>query len=218
MLKGCDYLKNEINISIRLEEKSDFRDVENLVREAFWDLYKPGCDEHLLAHNLRKIDAFIPELDFVACDEEIIVGIIMYSKAKIVNENNKEFEVLCMGPLGILPSYQSRGIGTLLMEHSIKVAQALNFKAIVIFGNPNYYHRFGFKNANKYNIQTSWGANFEEFMVLELEEGSLEGISGRFYEDSVFQIDKEELNVFEKQFPYKEKHVTDTQLKIDINN
>jgi len=195
-----------MNISIRLENENDFRNVENMIREAFWDLYKPGCDEHLLVHKIRKTDAFIKELDFVACDEEKIVGNIIYSKAKVINENNEEFEILCMGPLGVLPSYQGKGIGTLLMKHSIKVAKALGYNAIVIFGNPNYYHRFGFENAKKYNIQTSWGDNFEDFMVLELYEGSLEGISGKFYEDSVFKINTEELNIFEKQFPYKEKH------------
>lgn len=202
-----------MNISIRLENENDFRSVENITREAFWDVYKPGCDEHLVIHKIRKLNVFIRELDFVACEEEIIVGSIIYSHAKVINEDNEEFGVLCMGPLGVLPSYQGKGIGTLLMKHSINVAKTLGYNAIVIFGNPNFYHRFGFENAMKYNIQTSWGANFEEFMVLELYGDSLEGISGKYYEDSVFEIDKDELNVFEKQFPYKEKHVTDTQLK-----
>ncbi|MFD3157318.1 GNAT family N-acetyltransferase [Haloimpatiens sp. FM7330] len=198
-----------MNISIRLENENDFRNVENVTRDAFWDVYKPGCDEHLIIHKIRKINAFIKELDFVACDEEKIVGNIIYTKAKVINENNEEFEILCMGPLGVLPSYQGKGIGTLLMKHSIKVAKTLGYNAIIIFGNPNYYHRFGFENAKKYNIQTSWGDNFEEFMALELYEGSLERISGKFYEDSVFKTNKDELNVFEKQFPCREKHFCD---------
>ncbi|MCY6958343.1 GNAT family N-acetyltransferase [Clostridium brassicae] len=200
-----------MNISIRLENENDFRNVENLTREAFWDVYKPGCDEHLVVHKIRKINAFIKELDFVACDKEKIVGNIIYTKAKIINENNEEFEILCMGPLGVLPPYQGKGIGTLLMKHSIKVAKTLGYNAIIIFGNPNYYHRFGFENAEKYNIQTSWGDNFEDFMALELYEGSLERISGKFYEDSVFKTNKEELNSFEKQFPCKKKHFSHKQ-------
>ncbi|TCO69258.1 GNAT family N-acetyltransferase [Marinisporobacter balticus] len=200
-----------MNRSIRLENQNDFRNVENMTREAFWNLYRPGCVEHFIIHKIRKISAFIKELDFVACDEDIIVGNIIYSKARVVNKNKEEFEVLCMGPLGVLPTYQGKGIGTLLMKHSIKVAKTLGFNAIVIFGNPNFYHRFGFKNAKEYNIQTSLGANFEAFMVLELYEGSLKGISGKYYEDSVFEIDNEELNIFDKQFPYKEKRITDTQ-------
>lgn len=201
-----------MNISIRLENENDFRNVENMIREAFWDVYKPGCVEHLIVHKIRKVSVFIKELDFIACDGDITIGNIIYSKAKIIDKDAKEFQVLCMGPLGVLPSYQSKGIGTLLMKHSINVARTLGYKAIVIFGNPNYYHRFGFKNAEKYNIQTSWGDNFEAFMVLELYESSLKGISGKYYEDSVFEVDDDELKIFEKQFPYKEKHTTDTQL------
>jgi len=202
-----------MNISIRQEEEKDFKDVENLTREAFWDLYKPGCDEHLVLHKIRKVSAFVKELDLIACDNDAIVGNIIYSRAKIVNEENKEFEVLCMGPIAVLPSYQNQGIGSLLMEHSIEKARQLGYKGIVIFGSPDYYPRFGFVNAKEYNIRTSWGDNLDAFMALELYEDSLKGISGKFFEDEVFKIDDDELENFEKQFPYKEKHVTDTQLK-----
>lgn len=200
-------------ISIRQEEEKDFKGVEHLTREAFWDLYKPGCNEHLLVHKIRKISAFVKELDLIACDKDRIVGNIIYSKAKVVNKENTEFEVLCMGPIAVLPSYQKQGIGSLLMEHSIERAKQLGHKAIIIFGNPDYYHRFGFRNAEEYEIQTSAGDNFDAFMALELYDASLKGISGKFYEDEVFKIEEEELEDFEKQFPYKEKHVTDTQLK-----
>jgi predicted N-acetyltransferase YhbS len=164
-------------------------------------------------HKIRKVPAFVKELSFIACDNDRTVGNIIYSKAKVINDENKEFEVLCMGPIGVLPSYQGKGIGSLLMNYSIEKAKQLGYKAIIIFGNPEYYHRFGFKNAKEYGIQTSWGDNFEAFMALELYYGSLSGISGKFYEDGTFKIDKEELEIFEKEFPYKEKRVTDTQLK-----
>jgi predicted N-acetyltransferase YhbS len=203
-----------MSISIRQEEEQDFKNVEYLTREAFWDLYKPGCDEHLIVHKIRKVPAFVKELDFIACDKDRIVGNIIYSKAKVVNEENKEFEVLCMGPFAVLPSYQKQGIGSLLMNYSIEKARLLGYKAIIIFGNPDYYHRFGFKNAGEYNIQTSAGENFDAFMALELYDDSLKGISGKFYADEVFEIEAEELKDFEKQFPHKEKHVTDTQLKL----
>ncbi|WP_298683544.1 GNAT family N-acetyltransferase [uncultured Methanomethylovorans sp.] len=202
-----------MNISIRQEEEKDFKDVEYLTREAFWDIYKPGCDEHLVLHKIRKVSAFVKELDLIACDKDTIVGNIIYSRARVVNEENKEFEVLCMGPIAVLPSYQNQGIGSLLMEHSIEKARQLGYKGIVIFGNPDYYHRFGFVDAKEYNIQTSWGDNLDAFMALELYENSLKGISGKFFEDEAFKIDNAELENFEKQFPYKEKHVTDTQLK-----
>lgn len=202
-----------MNISMRLEEEKDFRDVENMTREAFWDIYKPGCDEHLIVHKIRKVHAFVKELNFIACDKDTIVGNIIYSKAKVINEENKEFEVLCMGPLGVLPDYQRKGIGSLLMNYSIEKAKQLGHKAIIIMGNPEYYHRFGFINAKEYGVQTSWGGNFDAFMVLELYDSAMDGISGKFHEDKVFEIGKEELEIFEKEFPCKEKHVTDTQLK-----
>jgi predicted N-acetyltransferase YhbS len=201
-----------MDIQIRLEVQSDFEETEALTRESFWDLYKPGCDEHLILHKIRNIPAFIKELDFVAILGEQIVGNIIYSKAKVIDENNTEHGILCMGPLSVLPLYQNNGIGSKLMNHSIFRAQELEYKGVIIFGNPDYYKRFGYKNASFYNIKTSDGNNFDAFMALELYENSLTGINGRFYEDPIFKIDNDELELFEKKFPYKEKHVTKTQL------
>jgi len=202
-----------MTVIIRLETQNDFRETEVLTREAFWDLYKPGCDEHFILHKMRCIPEFIKELDFVAVYQNKIIGNIIYSKAKIVNENNEEHEVLCMGPLSVLPSYQRNGIGSKLIKHSIDCAEKMGFKAVVIFGNPDYYNRFGFKNARKYNIKTSEGDNFDAFLALELYENSLKGIDGKFYINPVFMADHNELDEFEKEFTYKEKHVTSTQLK-----
>lgn len=200
-----------MNISIRLEEENDYRDVEYMTREAFWNVYRPGCVEHLLVHKIRKVPAFVKELSFVACDNDRIVGNIIYSKAKIINAENNKYDVLCMGPIGVLPSYQKQGIGSLLMNYSIEKARQFGYKAILIFGNQDYYYRFGFLNAKEYGIQTSSGENFEAFMALELYDGGLKGISGRYYEDKVFNIAQDELEIFEKEFPHKEKRVTDTQ-------
>lgn len=202
-----------MSILIRLEQENDFSKVEHLTREAFWDLYRPGCCEHLIVHKIRKVPAFVKELSYVACDNDKIVGSIIYSKAKIVNEDSLDHEVLCMGPLSVLPQYQKRGIGSKLLEETLQKARELGYKAVIIFGNPNYYGRFGFKNAKEYEIQTPSGENFDAFMVLELQEGSLSGISGKFYADKVFEIADDELEEFEKGFPYKKKHVTDTQLQ-----
>ena len=198
---------------IRRENKNDYEEVENLTREAFWDIYQPGCAEHLLAHKLRKTAVFIPELDFVAVEDEKILGNIMYSKAKVADSKNTAHEVLTFGPISVLPDFQKKGIGKALIEHTMKLSKDMGYKAIVIYGNPAYYYRFGFKNAENFAITTSDGSNFEAFMAAELYAGALNGITGKFYEDSVFNIDEEELEEFEKKFPYREKHVTDSQLR-----
>ena len=200
----------DMNIIIRNETDKDYRETEIMTREAFWDLYKPGCDEHFVLHNLRKSESFVSELDFVAIHESNIVGNIIYSKAGIDgNENNG---ILCMGPLSVMPQYQKKGIGSQLLLHSLDSARKMDFKAVVIFGNPDYYHRFGFRNAAEYNITTSEGVNFEAFMVLELKQDSLKGISGRFTADDAFYSEKNKLEDFDNEFTYKEKHTNSNQL------
>lgn len=128
-----------MNISIRLEKEKDYRAVECLTREAFWDLYHPGCSEHFIVHKIRKVTAFVKELSLIACNKDRIVGSIIYSRAKVIDVKDEVFEVLCMGPVSVLPSFQRKGIGSLLMRHSIEKAKKLGFKAIVLFGDPRYY-------------------------------------------------------------------------------
>lgn len=125
-----------MNIQIRNEQPSDFRKVEELTREAFWNLYVPGCDEHYLVHVLRNHADFIPELDFVAIVDDKIVGNIMYTKAHLLDENNEKMEIISFGPVSVLPEYQRKGIGFALIQHSIKEAIKLGHKAIVIYGTP----------------------------------------------------------------------------------
>jgi len=201
-----------MNIEIRNEIENDYSETENITREAFWDVYKPGCNEHLVLHNLRLSTAFIPELDFVACDNGKVIGNIVYSKA-VVTDGNKKTDVLCMGPLCVLPEYQKKGIGSLLLKTSIKKATSLGFRAVIIFGNPAYYHRFGFASAEAFGIKTKEGLNFDAFMALELFKGALEGINGSFFEDKAFEVKEEELEKFESRYPHKEKHVREGQLK-----
>ena len=201
-----------MGITIRHEKKEDYFEVEYMTREAFWDLYKPGCDEHLLVRQIRKSKAFLPELDYVAVDGNTIVGNIIYTKAIIEGESGQA-TVLCMGPLTVLPSQQRMGIGSSLLRHTVEKAREIGYLAIVIFGSPAYYHRFGFRDAREYRIQTSDGDNFDAFMVLDLSDNGLTNISGRFFEDSAFQIDKKDLDEYEKRFPYKEKHKKEGQLE-----
>lgn len=202
-----------MDITFRLEKKADYRTVENLTREAFWDVYHPGCNEHLVIHKLRDSPCFIPELDFVAELNQQIVGHIAYSRAKVVDEKKQVREILCLAPISVSPDIQKRGIGGKLIEYTKIIARNLGYKGIVLFGSPAYYSKFGFKNAEQFHITTSDGENFDAFMAIELEENSLAGIHGKFYEDEVFHLTLEETEEFDKKFPYKEKHITDTQLK-----
>jgi len=197
---------------LRLEKEEDYFETENMTREAFWDVYKPGCNEHFMLHQLRKSPDFVPELDTVAVNEDgRIVGNIIYSRAVVRNESG-EREVLCMGPLSVLPECQKQGVGSLLLRATLEKARELGYAAVVIFGSPDYYHRFGFRNAAEYGIQTGDGQNFEAFMVAALIPERMEGISGRFFESQAFQMDPAALEEFEQKFPPKEKHKRDGQL------
>lgn len=201
-----------MEIQIRKTSENDFSQTEHITREAFWNVYKPGCDEHLVLHNIRKSTCCIPGLDLIAvCDNEII-GHIVSTKAKVVDPSNIEHEVVCVGPLSVLPAFQKKGIGSMLMKHSIAAAREAGYAGMILFGSPEYYHRFGFRNAIEYGITTNDDKNFEPFMALELRSKGLDNVRGRFYYDRVYETLPDELDAFEKQFPYKEKLITDTQL------
>ena len=129
----------EQNVIIRKEEQKDWEIVENITREAFYNLYVPGCVEHYLVHIMRKHEDFIPELDFVLERNGQVIGNIMYTKARLIDENGIEKEILTFGPVSILPAYQRMGYGKMLMEHSFQVAMQLGYDVIVIFGSPSNY-------------------------------------------------------------------------------
>ncbi|MDR1232250.1 MAG: N-acetyltransferase [Spirochaetaceae bacterium] len=200
-----------MDIKLRLEEEKDYSIVENITREAFWNVYRPGCDEHLVIHNMRNANEFIKELDYVAIYNNVIVGNIVYANAKIIG-TVKEYDVLTFGPISVFPKYQKRGIGKKLIEHTIKKAKEMNFGAIIIYGNPKYYEKFGFKNTKEYGITDMEGNYNDALLVLELFPNILENINGKFFEGEVYKINEEELETFEKGFPYKEKLILDTQI------
>ncbi len=202
-----------MEILIQRTKSKDFQITENITREAFWNLFKPGCDEHLVLHNLRKSNCYISNLDLVAISENIIIGHILITKAYVIDIQNREHQVLCVGPISVIPEFQKKGIGTKLLNETIAIAKELGYSAMILFGHPDYYHRFGFVNAQNYGITTKEGMNFEPFMVLELYPNGLAAVSGKFYEDKAFETNEEELIEFEKLFSKKEKG----KPKIDIN-
>jgi len=199
-----------MEIVLRLEEEKDFATVENLTREAFWNVYCPGADEHLLVHNLRKSDVFIKELDFVALENNKIAGNIMYAKSAIKN-NDLEYTVLTFGPVSVLPECQNRGIGGRLINHTIKLSKEMGYKCIIIYGDPEYYKRFGFKESKEYKITNRDKKYPAALLVLELYPDALNGIEGIFDEGKVYEIDKNAAEAFDKKFIVKEKGYSKSQ-------
>jgi len=194
-----------INITLRLERPEDCRAVEELTREAFWET-SGICNEHLLVNRIRRIPAFIPELDYVAEAGDRLVGHIIYTRSRIEDDAGKTYEVLTFGPLSVHPGYQNRGIGKALMLHTFEKARRLGYRAVVIFGHPDYYPRVGFRRAAEFGITTADGKNFDPFMALPLYEGTLDGIHGRFFYDPVYDsIDEKDVLEFENGFPPKKK-------------
>lgn len=194
-----------MDITLRNERPEDYRAVENITREAFWNLHAPGCDEHLLVHKLRQSPCFIPELDFVAVTGNRLAGNIMYSHAHIVPPAGKKHKVLTFGPLSVLPSLQRHGIGSALVLHSLKQAAALKYTAVLIYGNPAYYSKLGFVSAKNFGISRPDGIFTPALMAIELQKNSLQGLKGYFKEDDVFTLSPDEVEEFEAFFPKKEK-------------
>lgn len=191
---------------LRPETPEDYRDVERLTKEAFLPLELPGrtvVDEHLLAHKLRKSDAFVAELDYVAAEVlpdgswGEVVGSILYSRAKVVNAEGKAFTVLTFGPLSVKPSWQGRGVGAALIRHTANEAKHLRYRAILIYGHTGYYPRFGFHPASEFGITAADGKEYDALMAYECLPGSLQGVTGTFHPDPVFEIDPAELTEFE---------------------
>ena len=204
-------MMSDINLIIRNEKKEDYRTVEQLVREAFWNLYVPGCNEHFVLHNLRKSNDFVPELDFVAEREGQIVGQIAYTRGIIRCKQGEDKEVISFGPVSVLPAFQKRGIGSALVTHTIDLARDMGYPAICIYGDPRYYSRFGFRCGEKYEIKTADDKFAVALQVLELKQGVLNNMSGRFIESAAFAVDGIKFAQYDATFPLKEKRETDSQ-------
>ena len=190
---------------IRPESPEDYYQTEHMTQKAFWNLYNPGCSEHLLVRKLRSDPAYVPALSRVAELDGKIVGAILYSRSKVV-DGETTHEVLTFGPLCVEPALQKTGIGGALMQATFQLAREAGHKAIIIFGEPGYYPRFGFAPCERFGITTADGKNFDAFMALELVPGALNGVHGKFHEAEVFEnLPDEETDEFNKQFPHMEK-------------
>lgn len=191
-----------MDIEIRRELEDEHFAVEKLIRKAFFSEERPECNEHLMVHQLRQSKDFIKELDLVAVLNGTVVGNIICSMCRIVDENQVENykDIIAIGPIGVLPEYQKQGIGSLMINSVRNMASQMGFLGIVLYGHPEYYKRFGFVNAEKFKITTPENTNFDAFMAIELSPGSLDNIRGRCYESSAFEVDRDKLIEFDKYF------------------
>lgn len=179
------------NVIIRNERKEDWEIVETITRQAFYNLYVPGCVEHYLVHNMREHEDFISELDFVLELNGNVIGNIMYTKAKLTDENKNKKDILTFGPISIHPDYQRMGYGKMLIEHSFQAAIQLGYDTIVIFGSPVNYVSRGFKSCKKYNVCIESGKYPAAMMVKELVPHVLDGHKWIYQESSVMAISEE---------------------------
>ena len=192
-------------ILIRNERETDYQKVEEITRKAFWNLYIPGCVEHYLAHVMRCHADFLPELDFVIEIGGQVIGNIMYTKAKLIDECGEEKEILTFGPVSISPEYQRKGYGKRMMEYSFERAAALGYDTIVIFGNPGNYVGRGFKSCKKYNICVEDGTFPAAMMAKELKLGALDGRRWVYHGSPAMHIDEAQAQRFDDALEYMEK-------------
>ena len=194
-----------MNIKLRTEEPADYRETENVTREAFWNRYSPGCCEHYLLHVMRDSPAFVPELDLVAVHDERIVGHVVSLRAVLHGDDGTDYEVLSLGPISVLPEYQRQGIGGRLIARTRELARAMGFRAILLCGDPDYYLYQEFVPAEMLGIRTADNMYATALHVCELYEGALSGVRGRYAEDPVYEIDESAAEAFDRSFPAKEK-------------
>ena len=197
-----------MDIIIRNETPADYRAVENLTRESFWNVYKPGADEHYFVHTMRSHPDFIPELAFVAEKDGEIIGNIMYTKAWLEDENGRRKEILSFGPLCVHPAYQRQKVGKLLIEHSFDIARKMGYDVNVNFGNPGNYVSRGFVSCKKKNVSFVVPGNYPTaLLVAELVPGVLEGRKWMYVASTAADCceDTAAVEAFDATFPPKEK-------------
>ena len=206
--KAAKGKKKNRNITIRREEEKDYRTVENLVRESFWNVYRPGCMEHYVLHCFRENKDFIPELDYVLELDGKIIGHVMYCRSEIRLDNGKILPSITLGPICIAPEYKRQGFGKILLDATIREAQKLGFGVIVIEGNINFYGKSGFTVAKEQGIRYADDPEAGYLLCLELRKGYIDGVKGTFADPQgyfVCQNDPQGFAEFEAGFPPKEK-------------
>ena len=189
------------NYSIRVEDERDYSTVESLVRQAFWNVYRPGCTEHYVLHHLRNYPDFIPELAFVMEADGKIIGQNVFVKAQITKSNGTAFPILTMGPICIANEYKRKGYGKILLDYSLEKAKALGYGAVCFEGNIDFYGKSGFDYASKFGIKYHGlpeGMAADFFLCKELKSGYLDGITGVYATPEPYFVAEENPEDFEK--------------------
>lgn len=196
-------------ITFRNETPADYKAVENLTREAFWNVYKPGCDEHFVLHNFRTRSDFVPELDFIMEENGVLIGHVMFARAEIKLNNGKTLPIMTFGPISIAPNFKRKGYGTVLLGHAMKKAKEMDCGALAITGNIGFYGKSGFVVAKTKGVRYHADPDAEYFLINELIPGFLDKVKeaggGTFKEPDGYFIDAKEAEEFDRQFPPKEK-------------
>ena len=199
---------NKNDYIIRLERKEEHRIVEHLVREAFWNVYRPGCLEHYVLHQLRNDPAFVPELDFVMEKDGQLIGQNMFMRAVINADDGREIPIMTMGPICITPELKRKGYGKILLDYSLEQAAALGCGALCFEGNIDFYGKSGFTFASEFGIRYHGlpeGEDASFFLCKELIPGYLSGITGEYATPQGYFVSEEEAEAFDRLFPAKKK-------------
>lgn len=199
---------NKNDVTIRIEKKEEHREVEDLIRESFWNVYKPGCSEHYVIHVLRNDPAFVKELDFVMQQNGKLIGQNMFMRTVIDSDDGRDIEVLTMGPICITPELKRKGYGKILLDYSLEKALGMGFGAVLFEGNIGFYGNCGFTYAREYGIRyhdLPADADDSFFLCKELVPGYLEGITGVYHTPAGYYVKDEDVEEFDKDFPPKEK-------------
>ncbi|MGN1004807.1 MAG: GNAT family N-acetyltransferase [Oscillospiraceae bacterium] len=190
---------------IRRETPNDYREVENLTREAFWNVYRPGCLEHYVLHTFRTDPAFVPELDLVMELDGEIIGHVMYARSAIKTDDGGTVPIMTFGPISIAPEFKRQGYGTILLRHSMELAKAMGAGALAIAGNIGFYGKSGFVVSKTKGVRYEDDPDADYFLIAELEPGFLNGISGTYKDPDGYFVDENEAEEFDAAFPPKEK-------------
>ena len=199
---------NTSDYTIRLERADEHRAVETLVREAFWNVYRPGCLEHYVLHRLRGEAAFVPELDFVMEQAGRLIGQNVFVRTALHADDGREIPIMTMGPICIAPSLQGKGYGKLLLDHSLEKAAALGCGALCFEGNIAFYGKSGFTYAREFGLRYHGlppGVDDSFFLCKELRPGYLDGVTGEYATPQAYLVDEKAADAFDSTFPPKEK-------------